>query len=41
MVVQSVVFKNSVYNPKQAIEWLNLHHFVFKKIHRTKNFTRF
>ena len=41
MAVQSVLFKNSVYNLKQAIEWLNLHHFIVEKVHKTKNYMRF
>ena len=41
MVVQSVMFKNLIYTPKLATEWLKLHHLPFKKIHKTKNFIRF
>ena len=39
--VQSILFKNSVYNLQQAIAWLSLHHFKIEKVHRTKNFMRF
>ena len=41
MVVQSVIFKTSIYSPKLATEWLKLHRLPFKKIHKTKNFIRF
>ena len=40
--VQAVIFKNSVYTPKEAEQWLKKNKFhPIKAVHKTKNYLRY
>lgn len=40
-LVQSVIFKKSLFTPAQAISWLQEHEFKNNGIHTTENYHRF
>ena len=40
-MIQSILFKSSVYDVKNAIKWLKARNYSFKNVHKTKNYIRF
>ena len=41
MIIQSVLFRNNVYNILDCLEWLKMHNLKSNKVDKTLNFYRF